>query len=140
MSLALRATVDVVVAALDSAGIATFRGVGPDDPLAASPYVVARAGGVETDGPSSAQYVDSTPEVHLTCVGRSSEQAEWMADTAFDALFLATLTPPPGRAWLSPGAPIHHVLSRPVIRDDDMGPEAPLFYAIHIVALPSTPA
>lgn len=140
MSLALRATVDVVVAALTSAGISWFRGVGPDDPLAASPYVVIYAGGVETDGPSAAQHADASPEVHLTCVGRSSEQVEWMADRAFDALIGATPTPPSGRAWLCPGAPVQHVLSRPVTRDDDFGAQAPLFYAVHIFALPSTPA
>lgn len=142
MSLALRSTVDVVEAALTAAGLSTHRGRGPDDPMAAAPYVVVYAGAVEVDGPSSARHVDTHPEVQLTCVGKSSEQAEWLADKAFDVLFGSplSLTAPAGRAWLSPGAPVHHVLTRPVVRDDDFGAGAPVFYAIHIIALPSTPA
>lgn len=140
MALTLRKTVDVVVAALQTAGIAVHRGVGPVDPLAAVPYVVVHAGMVETDGPASALHADTLPEVQLTCVGKTSEQVEWMADKAFDSLLGVALTPPSGRAWLNPGHPVRHVLSRPVERDDDFGAKAPLFYAVHIVALPSTPA
>jgi hypothetical protein len=138
--LALRATVGVVVSALSAAGIVAHRGIGPADPLAAAPYVVVHAGMVETDGPASSLYADTYPEIQIICVGKTSEQVEWMADKAFDALLTATLTPPTGRKWLNPGHPIRHVLSRPVTRDDDFGASAPLFYATHIIALPSTPA
>jgi hypothetical protein len=140
VTIALRATVDVVVAALGSAGTRVFRGVGPDDPLLASPYAVIYAGAVETDGPSSAQHADASPEVQITCVGKTSEQVEWLADKTFDALLAASLAPPAGRAWLCPGAPAQHVLSRPITRDDDFGAKAPMFYAVHIFALPTTPA
>jgi hypothetical protein len=142
VALTLRKTVDVVVAALTGAGITVHRGVGPADPLAAAPYVVVRAGAVQTDGPASALHDDTLPEVWMHCVGKTSEQVEWIADKAFDSLLntATPLTPPTGRAWMNPGHPVRHVLTRPVERDDDFGTKAPLFYAVHIVQLPSTPA
>lgn len=140
MALALRDTVTAVFAAVTAGGVTVYRGVGPKDPLTAAPYAVLYAGAIDTDGPSSDMFADTTIEVQLTCVGRSSEQVEWVADKAFNALINAKPTPPAGRAWMSPGQPVLHVLSRPVTRDDDFGAGAPMFYAVHIFALPSTPA
>lgn len=140
MSLALRPHVDVVVVALRSAGVVVHRGIGPSDPLTAAPYCVVYAGTTETDGPSSDLYADALTEVQVTSVGKTSEQAEWVADKAFAALVGTFPNPPPGRRWLMPGAPVGHVLTRPVTRDDDFGKGSPLFYIVQIFSLPTTPA
>ncbi len=140
MTVALRPHVDVVVTALKGSGLTVHRGIGPADPLTAAPYCVVYAGIATTDGPSANRFADVNAEVQVTSVGRTSEQAEWMADEAFAALIGSNLNPPPGRRWLCPGDPVEHVLTRPVIRDDDFGKGSPVFYAVQIFALPSTPA
>jgi hypothetical protein len=137
----LRTTVGVVVSTLDAdAAYAAYRGVGPPDPLTAAPYWVVYGGMGQTDGPVAAPWADLSPEVQVTSVGKTAEQAEWMADRAFTLLIGPALSSPSGRAWARPLAPVGHVLTRPVERDDDFGPSTPLFYVAAIYDLPTTPA
>lgn len=137
---ALRTHVDVVLAALTTAGLKPYRGVGPADPLATAPYCVVYAGTAQTGGPMGAMWSDVMPEVQVTSIGRRSDQAELWNDKVFAALIGAALAPPAGRAWLRPSNPAGHVLTRPVERDDDYGVANPLFYQVSIFELPSTPA
>lgn len=136
---ALRTHVDVVMAALAAAGLKPFRGMGPPDPLGSAPYCVVYSGLAHTDGPMGAMWADLLPEVQVTCVGKRSDQAELWNDKVFAALIGQALPAPSGRAWLRPGAPAGHVLTRPVARDDDFGVATPLFYQVSIFEFPSTP-
>jgi hypothetical protein len=136
----LRDHTDVVMDALRLAGITAYRGGGPANPLTAAPYAVVYSGTATSDGPSANPYDDAHTEVQVTSVGVRSDQAEFIADRVHVALLSPSLAPPPGRAWLNPGAPVGHVLSRGVVRDDDFGASSPMFYAIGIYALPTTPA
>lgn len=139
MSVALRPDTDAVMAALLQADLAHFRGIGPTDPLGSAPYAVVSSGAAATDGTAADQYADLEHEVQVTSVGTSPEQAEWFADRVIEALVGTHVPPPPGRKWLRPGAPIGHVLTRPVERDLDFGEGAPLFYVVSIFSLLSTP-
>ena len=117
------------------------RGVGPPDPYAAVPYCVVYSGLADTDGPSGSPDADVDAEVQVTSIGDSEEQASWMADKVRAALLDGAVpAPPTGRAWQRPRRPILHVLTRPVERDDDAGPGAPLFHVATVYALPTTPA
>lgn len=137
----LRAHTSAVIAALEAlATFGVYRGQGPADPLAMAPYWVVYAGLATTDGPSGDPYADVNPEVQITSVGAQADQAEYLADSAFAALIGQPIPPPAGRAWLRTSAPVGHVLTRPVERDDDFGAGSPLFYVVSIFALPSTPA
>lgn len=137
----LRTTVAAVVATLDAdPTYAAYRGQGPASPLTAAPYWVVYGGMAHADGPAGSPWADFSPEVQVTSVGLTAEQAEWMADRAFTLLIGPALTAPTGRAWLRPNAPAGHVLTRPVERDDDFGPSTPLFYVAAIYDLPTTPA
>lgn len=138
--LSIRSHVVVVTTALAGTGFAVFEGKGADDPLSAAPYYVVYGGLVTTDGPSSRPYADADAEVQVTSVGIASNQAEYLADQAFAALVGVALSPPAGRAWLRTGAPVGHVLTRPVERDDDFGAGSPLFYVASIFHLPTTPS
>jgi hypothetical protein len=144
MAIALRTHVDVVITALESAlatpSVEVYRGVGPTDPLEAAPYVVVYSGSLITDGPMSAPWSDAMAEIQVTAVARQADQAEWVADQVFAALIGQPLPPPSGRAWLRPGAPAGHELTRPVTRDQDFGEGAFLFYVVSVFSLPSTPA
>lgn len=136
---ALRTHVDVVMAALVTAGLKPYRGMGPPSPLESVPYCVVYAGTAQTDGPMGAMWSDVMPEVQVTSIGKRSDQAELWNDKVFAALIGQALPPPSGRAWLRPGAPAGHVLTRPVTRDDDFGVTTPLFYQVSVFELPSTP-
>ena len=136
---ALRGHVDVVMAALDSAGLKPYRGVGPADPLGSVPYCVVYAGTATMDGPMGGMWDDAHAEVQVTSVGKRSDQAELWNDKVFAALVGQALPPPSGRAWLRPTACAGHVLTRPVTRDDDFGVQTPMFYQVSIFELPSTP-
>jgi hypothetical protein len=140
VTVALRSHADVVETTLRQAGLSVHRGIGPPDPLGSVPFAVVYAGTAVTDGPTSDPHADVDPEVQVTSVGETSQQAEWLADAVFAALVGVELPAPAGRQWLRPGAPTEHVLTRPVERDVDLGAGAPLFYRISIYALPSTPA
>jgi hypothetical protein len=140
VTVALRPHTDAVQAALLQAGLSVHRGIGPVNPLGSVPYVVVYAGSTVTSGTVGDLYADAESEVQVTSVGGSSEQAEWANDRVFEALIGAALQPPPGRRWLVPGAPVGHVLTRPVERDLDFGEGAPLFYVVSIFSLLSTPA
>jgi hypothetical protein len=140
VSVALRTHTDVVMDALVAAHIAVHRGMGPTDPLGSAPYSVVYAGSATTTGTSADQYADVEQEVQVTSVGTAPEQAEWFADKVRAALVGQLLPPPAGRRWLRPGAPIGHVLTRPVERDLDFGEGAPMFYVVQIFDLLSTPA
>jgi len=140
VTVTLRPHADVVMAALLQADLAVHRGIGPVNPLESVPYAVVFGGAATTSGPASNLYADVAPEVQVTSVGGTAEQAEWVNDRVFEALVGAALAPPPGRRWLLPGAPVGHVLTRPVERDLDFGEGAPLFYVVSIFNLLSTPA
>jgi hypothetical protein len=135
----LRSHTDVVVEALAKGGLAVYRAIGPPDPLHAVPYVVVYAGSGVTDGPAQGIHEDLEFEVQVTAVGTDPEQTEWISDRVFSELVDVPLEPPRGRHWLRPGAPIGHVLTRPIERDVDLGAGAPMFYVVSIYSLPTTP-
>lgn len=135
-----RSHVDVVMAALTAASLKPYRGIGPLDPLTTAPYCVVYGGTATTDGPMATLHADLSAEVQVTVVGTTSAQTELWADKVFAALVDTPLTPPTGRAWLRPGSPVDHVLTRPVTRDDDFGKATPVFYTVSVFELASTPA
>lgn len=132
---------DAVRDALEATGdFPAYHGRGPESPQTAAPYWVVYSGLTTADGTVLRPWSDLYSEVQVTSVGFEAEQAEYLANAACDALLGADLPPPPGRAWLRPGAPAGLVIIRPVERDDDFGEGLPLFYVVSLFDLPSTPA
>lgn len=136
-----RLFVDAVVAELEGAGLLVGDAVAPDaithdtQGRLTSPYCIVYpmpSGG--TSGPMSAPHADEDMVVQVTAVGRTREQAQWVADTA-KATLLAGISIT-GRALSSrPGLDVGSGLQRD---DDTAGP--PLFYAVHRYRFPTTPA
>lgn len=120
---------DAVIAALEAVGLtvgdATAAGLTP-------PYaVVYKIEGGEFAGSLQDPFEDADLVYQVTSVGRTREQAEWVADKAMVLLDGVTVN---GRsiALVSPdGGP-------GVRRDDDVSP--PLFYATPRFRLKSTPS
>jgi hypothetical protein len=135
----LRTHTGCVVTALTLGGVTTYRGIGPANPYDIAPYVVVYAGSADTDGSAENPDADVWFEIQITAVGRTAEQAEWVADKARRVLIDGNIPPPANRAWMRRQRPALHVLTRPVERDDDAGPGSPMFYVASIYSLASSP-
>lgn len=126
-----RAETEALLAALRAAWPRVGDAVAPDD--ATLPYAVLYpAGAGPLSGPVSDPFADSSPLFQITCVGRTREQTQWLADKLRPvALGPLSIT---GRKVMQP----YLETSQPVRRDDSSSP--PLFYAADQVRLPTTPA
>ena len=85
------------------------------------------------DGPSSDPDADTVAEYQVTSIGLTRVQASWVADNVRAALLSAALTVPGRSVQL-----VEWASGLPATRDDDVVP--PLFYAIDMYAVTSSPA
>lgn len=136
------AQTDAVIAALIAAGVTTGDAVRPpgggfpgqDSTAGFVPYAVVYQGVTSLiDGPVDDPDADVIDEYQVTSVGITRKSASVIAFKAKTALLTGVLIVP-GRCvqlveWMS---------GRPVERDDDVTP--PLFYAIDIYAITTSPA
>lgn len=72
--------------------------------------------------------------VQTTAVGGDPAEARWAAEKAQGALLDVVPTVSGRTCW-----PIYSEMSRPVERDPDVDPSAPLFYAVDVWRLTSIP-
>ena len=122
---------DAVVAALAATNLPVGDG---EKPPGNPPYLVVYGGSETTSGTLAAPNDDSDPITQVTYVGISREQADGARDRGRAVILGGTLTIP-GRAVRE--TPTLEV-GRPVQRDDDVSP--PLFYAIDLYRIPTSPA
>ena len=136
-----REFVDAVIAALDAASLLVGDAVTPDGVTndaqgrPTTPYCIVYpmpSGG--TSGPMSSPHADEDQVVQVTAVGRSREQAQWVADVAKTTLLAGlTLT---GRSLLSrPRLDVGNGVQR-----DDATAGPPLFHAVARYRFTTTPA
>jgi hypothetical protein len=133
---------DALLAVLTAAGVLVGDAMKPpgagfpdeDTTLDFTGYAVLFQGvTIQVDGPVSDANADVIAEHQLTSVGLTRPQASYIADKARAALLNGDVAVP-GRCvqlveWTS---------GHPVTRDDDVTP--PLFYAIDIYAITTSPA
>lgn len=115
----MRTATDTVVQVLRDGGIQVGDAVSTDadgEDLA-PPYVVVYPLGDARDGTLGSPWTDVTAGIQVTCVGRTRDQAEWLADRVF-----VLLTGHDGDWWVEVEP------SGAVARDDTTG-GPPLFYA-----------
>jgi hypothetical protein len=129
-----RTETDAVIALLEAVGLTVGDAVGETETgtKLTAPYVVVYPGSAMFDGPVHGQDDDASGLYQLTCVGSARQQAEWVRDEARDAFTTLTLadrelTQPPELEF-----------SQGVRRDNDVEP--PLFYAVDLYRVRSTPA
>jgi hypothetical protein len=116
-----RVFVNWIDSVLTAGGLTVGLGVAPDSAPIGSGFAVIHsiAGGV-TRGTLEAPRSDGEPNVQVTSVGSSEEQALWMADkvrSLLDAAVPATLSDGRHVVWLD--FPMSSVT---VLRDDDVQP------------------
>lgn len=115
-----RTHVAAVLAVLVGAGLTTYLGESPS--AAPEKYLVLYPDPGTPEGSLGDRHRDLLLEFQVTAVGRTAEQASWMADKARAAL-LGTVPTVAGRAV----QPLWQVgFPPPVQRDDDVSP--PTFY------------
>lgn len=134
--------VDALIALLREASLPTGDGGKADDggyPADDStaqfvPYLVVHTGVVITiSGPVGDPFADTSSEYQITSIGETAAQARALADKARAVILPARLTVPDRHVQLIEWGP-----SQPAERDDDLTP--PLYYAIDIYTIDSTPA
>lgn len=126
----VRAHTDAVIAALEALGLAVGDAVAPDqDP----PYVVVYPiPGGSTTGTLATPDDDAILVYQVTCVGKTREQAEWLADKAL--ILLEGNVAVTGRRVLRVSLDMHGGTQR----DDQLTP--PVFWSTPRFRIISTPA
>jgi len=115
------AHVQAVISYLTSQGVTTYRGEAPR--TATAPYVVLHAAPAIVGTSNLIDAADLRVDFQTTCVGGTSEQAEWLSDKVVVSLWRAT----PAVAGRSV-RPIYSEQPPQSVRRDDALAE-PLFYA-----------
>jgi hypothetical protein len=115
-----RPHIDAILAVLTAAGVTAYDAEAPAD--APEKYAVVYPDPGTPSGTLGDRHRHLLLEFQLTAVGRSREQAQWVADKA-RAVLLTTIPTVPGRVV----QPLWQVGSPPPVqRDDDVQP--PLYY------------
>lgn len=127
--------VTAVLEALAAAGVRADIGLKPDDVPDDTGWVAAYPSTptVSDDGSMAQPHEQDPLEIQLVFVGRTAEQATWVADKA-RAVLLAGAFTVPGRSvfW------VEEVAGRPLQRDDDEHP--PLYSIATNFKIRTTPA